>query len=211
MLCDKSVLKGNNTLRLINMKVKTYIIIISLLFLTACYPYYKETNKNGISKFKSGMSLLNLYKAPKGSYASDEKFVKNVDLIFLHDTISKRCFTSYELENLKKVFSKDTLFRKKYFSIRPFNKNTDLKECIGLFYIRFNFIIKEKYINVPLIKLQDTLFINGVSGIEIDEYTKDYIERCLLDRYDYLETEKQLDIFMRGSFKERVNKGQPVR
>ena len=87
MPCGKNWLKdGNISKNISNMKKTNYILIILFLFLVSCYPYYMETNKNGISKFKSGFTFIYL-NLPKGSYAADEKFVRGVDLIFLHDII----------------------------------------------------------------------------------------------------------------------------
>lgn len=189
-------------------KVIIYILFIILSLLSACYTYYRETNKKGVSKFKSGRFIFTK-NYPRGSYASDGKFVKNVDLIFLHDTISKRCFTSYELENLKKIFINDTLLKKEYCKISPSSEELDMKKCIGLFYIDFprTNTNMNYYVRVPLIKLQDTIFVNGISGIEIDESTKNYIEKELLTLYDSLETNKRINIFMNGRLKGRLDRG----
>ena len=192
------------------MKKTNYILIILFLFLVSCYPYYMETNKNGISKFKSGFTFIYL-NLPKGSYAADEKFVRGVDLIFLHDTISKRCFKSYELKNLKKILSQDTSLYDKRFLIKPYpyKRDADLRECVGLFYVCVN-RINEQFVNIPLIKLNDTIFVNGVAGVEIDSNTQKYIETCLLEVYDTIQTKKRIDIFMRGRFNRFANRGRSI-
>ncbi len=148
---------------------------------------------------------------PYGSYAADEKYVKNVELFGLNDTISKRCFKSYELENLKRVFLQDTIFDKKEtISIRPYITSVDLVQCVGLFFVRINDNINGFYINIPLIKLNDTIFVNGISGIEADSSTQKYLEKKLLEVYDSIEVKKRMEIFMKGRFKERANKEQRV-
>ena len=149
---------------------------------------------------------------PDGSYAADGKYVKNVELFSLNDTISKRCLLSNELESIKKVFLQDSIFdKKKTITVRPYNPKADLIQCVGLFYAYVNYNMNGYCINIPLIKLNDTIFVNGISGIEADSITRQYIETNLLEVYDSVETKKRVDIFMEGRFYERANKGQRVK
>lgn len=190
------------------MRKISYILIILLLFLTSCYTSFKEINRNGISKLKETYSLFPIRKSPRGSYASDQKFVKGVDLAFFNDTINKRCFNSYELEGLKKFLLQDTLFKKNTFGIF-YSTKTDSRECIGLFYVGPHYVINGSYTRFPIIKLQDTIYINGLLGIKIDEQTQKYISTKLLEVYDSVETKWRMDAFMKGKYYESANKGSP--
>lgn len=212
----KNMRENNISKNLSNMKIINCILIILLLLLTSCYPpyffsYSKEKNRNGISKLQDRYRIKKSLPRTYGSYAADEKYVKNVDVIHLNDTISKRCFKSYELENLREVFLQDTLLVKRsLITIRAYRR-IDLIQCVGLFYVSFVNIYNGGYINIPLIKLNDTIFVNGISGIEADSITRQYIETNLLEVYDSVETKKRVDIFMEGRFYERANKGQRVK
>lgn len=185
--------------------------------LTSCYGpcFYsqtKETNKNGISKWHRIWRPNTIGPKPYRSYAADGKYVKNVSIMHLNDTISKRCFRSYELENLKRVFSQDTLFNKKRtLVIDPFARNVDLLQCVGLFYVHVLYEFDDKYIYIPLIKLNDTILVNGISGIVADSSTRQYIETNLLEVYDSVETKRRVDIFMKGRFSKSVLYMTPVR
>ena len=213
----KNMRENNISKNLSNMKIINCILIILFLSLTSCYGpcFYirtKETNKNGISKIHHIWKLNTKSPKPYGSYAADEKYVKNVRIVHLNDTISKRCFKSYELENLKRVFSQDTLFNKKRtLVIDPFARNVDLLQCVGLFYVHVLYKINDQYIYIPIIKLNDTIMVNGISGIEADSSTRQYIETNLLEVYDSIETKKRVDIFMEGPFSEPVRYLTPVR
>jgi hypothetical protein len=187
----------------IYMKTIKFILIILLLQLSSCYcfEYYeKEKNKCGIIKTKSGYRLSTKREKPFGSYATDGKIVQYIDLSLLNDTISKRCFSSYELENLKNIFLQDSLYTsyktRTTIYIEAYDRSADMAQCVGLFYADVPFGYRS--LKIPLIKLNDTTLVNGLSGIEADSSTREYIETSLLEVYDSVETKKRVDIFMKG-------------
>lgn len=191
------------------MKKITLVLYIIALIFESCYSYYTESNSNGISQFKNKKLIL---KRNINSYASDGILVKNVDLIFFNDTISKRCFTSIELEQLKKIFLKDTLLAKEPFSISAYSE-IDLENCLGLFYVRFPNVREEDFfINVSLLKLRDTIIVSGLHGCsDIGIQMEEYIKQNLSTKYDTIEISKRIEIFNKGKLKERINRGQLLR
>ncbi len=187
------------------------IIFLGFCFFlfVGCHTYFTECNKNGISKYKIKKSF---FVKNVSSYASDGIFVKNVDLIFFSDTISKRCFTSTELYELKKIFLKDTLLAKEPFGISAYNE-IDMENCLGLFYVRFPNVREDDFfINVSLLKLKDTIIVSGLQGSNnMSIQMEEYIKQNLSTKYDTMEISKRIEIFNKGKLKERINKGQLLR
>jgi len=187
-------------------------LILCLFCVTGCYEYYyvssKEVNNNGISNSKIKRSIRKKYLS---SYASDGVRVRNVCILPIQDTISKRCFTSADIKFLKKTFLKDSLLAKNPFHIELF-RYIDLEKCIGLFDVNFYGILQDKSlrITVPLLKLQDTIFVNGIQGIEINSQMEDYIRKNLLNSFDSTEVELRMGIFNAGKRVE-YNKIKPSR
>lgn len=172
-----------------------------LLLFVGCHTYYKECNKDGISKYKIMKSFLikNV-----SSYASDGIYVKDVDLISLNDTISKRCFTSTDLYELKKVFIGDLLFAKKPFKLLAY-EIIDMENCLGLFYVCFDNIDEKNLIYIPLLKLKDTIIINKLEKNEINCQEEEYINQSLLEKYDTLSISKKLNLFLLGKLEKPRN------
>ncbi|MDD4208876.1 MAG: hypothetical protein PHI52_00880 [Bacteroidales bacterium] len=172
-----------------------------LFLLIGCYSYYTEINKNGISKFKNKKSF---FIKNFSSYSSDGIYVKDVDLIFLNDTISKRCFTSTDLYLLKKVFLNDPLYAKKPFQILAYS-NVDLENCLGLFYACFHSVDDRFLIYIPLLKLKDTIIMNELQKNEISCQKEEYIKQVLLEKYDTLAISEKINLFLLGKFERSRN------
>ena len=69
---------------------------------------------------------------------------------------------------------------------------------------------KSLHITIPLLKLQDTIFVNGIQGIEINSQMEDYIRKNLLNSFDSTEVELRMGIFNAGKRVE-YNKIKPSR
>ena len=183
---------------------------IFILFLfSGCYQYYKEVNNKGICEIKYRKTL---FEKCESSYAADGVLVKNIDVTLFQDTISKRCFSSIELERLKKTLLKDSLLAKRPFAVEIFNI-IDLEKCIGLFIINFDniFLDKNRYISIPLLKLQDTIFINGIQDVEMNPQIENYIKEKLLNSFDSTEVEHRIDFLKRGKQIKFYRPGRPTR
>ncbi len=176
-------------------------IIYILLLFTICgcsHYYYTETNHKGIGKSKFKKSM---FKKRDGSYSSDGIFIKKVIIFALGDTISKRCFTSVELENIKQLFLHDSLLSRESFSIRAF-EDKDLKGCEGLYTIRFTDPFNSDYIEFPIIKLKDSLIINlstkKETNLNFNPKTNVYVKQQLSIKYDSTEIRIRINKFLNG-------------
>jgi hypothetical protein len=182
-------------------------LFLYLLCLTGCYLYCKEVNNNGIGEIKVKKAIKEKYQ----SYSADGILVKNVDLSWLNDTISKRCFTSTELEQIKKIFLKDSILAKRPFVILAY-RTLDIERCIGLFTIDFpnKGKYQREYTRISLLKLKDTILINK-KNIEQDFQMENYIRENLSTYFDTIEIQNRIDIFFKGERKKVIVQGRPTR
>ena len=176
--------------------MKKYLFVFLLLIILSCNTYLKEINNKGVGVSKLGYSLKkNYYK----TYAADTKYVYNINLRDLGDTISKRCFSSFDLNIIKNEY----LYQKRlfnFFTIKSFNEK-DIQNCYGLFLLT-----NEEKITYPIIKLKDTIFMNFNNAYLINNYTNDsivnYIKNKLLENYIVNDVNIRIKRFIIGGVKE---------
>lgn len=173
---------------------------ISLLILTVlgCKSnfYYAEINHNGIGRSELKKSVFN---KQDGAFSSDGIYTKKV-ILSLGDTIRKRCFTYSDLERIKHHFSCDSLLCNLSFSLRPYSPE-DLKECSGLYIIRF-VESNSNYIEFPLLKVRESILVNLKTKEELKyefiSETKRHAEEGLKDKFDLTEVNKRMEVFFYG-------------
>ena len=198
---------------------KIVFVLLSVFFINGCDTLHKyklisidicEVKRNDIveKKVKRTVPLFHRY----GSYASDGILAKNI--YFLHqDTISKRPFNSKELKLIKKQVLSDTVISyKRHKDITIYNgiyqeeyyggiiNGSNLATVDKLNCTFYNFVIINNWniLIFPAIKLDDTIYINGINNVKKTEEKIQYVESKLMQQFDSISVKEAIKEFSKG-------------
>ena len=193
---------------------KIIFIVFLMFFLNGCNILYEyelntvttyEVKINDIAEMKERYCLICFHRG--GSYASDGIFVKNIKCWYNQDTISKRLFNSKELKQIKKQILSDNTVSKIYPYIEIY-KGIYQGSCSGIKKLNCNFysfvaISNGNAIIFPVIKLDDTIYINGINNKLITEEKIQYIENKLMQQFDSISVKEAVKEFSEGRKKKQ--------